>query len=113
MTFESTELMQNDFYDGGNGRINLIRLAAIDRPRTGFGPNNMFQIVRARFAGARDPTTGISQLHKRNKLILLMHERAFRHYGSGPDKSKYLDYLRSFITSCRNAGYLFDFVANY
>jgi hypothetical protein len=108
MSFESVDLIQKDLFDGGDGRIAYSGKPSIDRPTVGAG--FMFRTVQARLLGAPDPKIG--RLHKRNKLILLMHERAFR-FQPGPDKSKYLNYLRDFIVSCKNAGYKFDIVANY
>jgi peptidoglycan/xylan/chitin deacetylase (PgdA/CDA1 family) len=51
-------------------------------------------------------------LKKNNKLILLMHERAFRRH-KPKTKDRYLNYLRKLIDLSRQEGYKFDIVANF
>lgn len=113
MSFEIPELQRREYrtdpkkpLEMRDGYLDLYneKLIELDRPKeTG---EEVFEKVKDEFEEWFPDT------QKPNKLILLMHERAFRRYKKGQEK-KYINYLRKFIELCKKEGYKFDVLENY
>ena len=106
MNFETSKL-QHDAYEAGlDANFDLYDAAHIDLDRPNETGQAVFDKVNSEF-NEWSPDT-----KKENKLILLLHDRAFRRYKKG-DELKYTNELKSFISLCQKEGYKFDIVKNY
>lgn len=106
MTFDVAEIQRQKYLGGEDGHLDLYSDPYIDLDRPTETGEQVFAKVKAEF------DEYFPDLQKEKKLILLMHERAFRRYRPG-DESKYTNYLKSFIQLCQKEGYRFDVVRNY
>jgi hypothetical protein len=78
----------------------------LDRPKPGFTPEKVFSGVAEKLDAFFLSTV------KPNKLILLMHERAFRLYGASNPR-KYLSMFQSFLDLLKSKGIGTDIISNY
>ena len=105
MSFELHDILDDKYRAGEDPHLDLYSDAYIDLDRPTISGDDIFGSVKSEFESPK-------WIQKPNKLILLMHERAFRRYRAG-DEKKYLAYLERFIDLCQAEGYIFDVISNY
>ena len=100
MNFEFGALQRAEYTAGEDGIIDMYSDGHIDFARTTEEAQAVFT-----------KTTTVSG-KKDNKIIILLHDRAFRRYKTS-DPTKYSAKLGLFIQKCLDAGYRFDVLKNY
>jgi hypothetical protein len=100
MNFEFGPLQRAEYTAGEDGIIDMYSDAHIDFARTTEEAQSVFARTKT-VSGQKD-----------NKVIILLHDRAFRRYKTS-DPTKYSSKLGVFIQKCLDAGYRFDVLKNY
>ena len=107
MNFQIKAIQQERYRKGLDGHLDLYdgKFIDLDRPKeTG---KEVFKKVKDEFNEISGADT-----KQKDKLILLLHDRAFRRFKSG-EENKFIDALREFIELCKKEGFKFDVVKNY
>jgi hypothetical protein len=106
MSFDIAEKQRKEYEAGHDGHLDLYSAdnIGLDRPTT--SGTSVFESIKSEF------DEWWPDVEKEKKLVLLMHERAFRRGPKG-EETKFTDELRTLINLCLKEGFKFDVVKNY